>query len=448
MKKLLLALSLIFAVLLSGCSDVIAVLDYFVETGEVEEYFTGGFFEGGGYFDDDYDDEEIVSQGSKVTDEAGYACYTAADGTTFTDDNLPYIRVYEDGYIMNINTGFGMEEVWGVYHIEEWEGLEIVTLSVDESTYELAEDEYFFKYDSSAEILTSTQQIGAVVAESEFVYREANSSGAGPSTASSEFIIGSSPIPGDDEPILRDIFKYMDDPTGFIRDTVGEQPSNNPDLTTLIMKDWYDTYLYDNYGRDSRGLYTILGYYWNDISQVEHHVSDITRGAPEELYYAGIEFFSENGAAGTTVPYDMKLSVKGIVQTGKETDIYFYKSSNGNGGFRIEIPIVIHNSVLIEEAMQQGLVSQFATQQSEAFSVVDIENNIIMMYGKEDGGNGVYENLTIVKVSTNETEYIPGVSESATVQMNGVQLSVHESGTRILAKINTENILENVFDLK
>ncbi len=444
MKNIILALLLSTALFLTGCSELFAIL-------EIVEAFEAVAYDG--EMPDEPDFTEYENEYYN-----GYACFEGSDGKIFDGVVIPFIAFSDmaDTYTMDVISGGQRYDVYGSYTMENLpddENYAILTFAVDGGSYDDKLGEYIFVYDGIKDELISTQDIGDVATESVYSWigeeidlpDSTTEDNAVPPTDGGEL---NSPIPGDTEPMLKDIFRYMDTPREFVENVRGPITQNNPEVVSVILQDWYDTNLHDNYGRDARGLFTIHGYYFDDIDQVHQHVSMITRGAPDELYYAGMEFFEENEASGISIPYDIKLATKGVIQTGEDVDVIFYQGSSGNGGFNIDIPLIIYDAVRIEEAMNYGSVAQFAAQQNENFAVVDIENGILMFYGTEEDAEGLYEKLTIVFASTNDADYISGSSSSATVQMSGVQLMVHESGTRLVSTIDTENILEDVFDLK
>ncbi len=443
MKKIIVAFLLSASLFLTGCSELFAVL-------EIMEAIEGVAYDGEMLDNIEFSDYEIEYYN-------GYACLVGSDGMVFDGVVIPFIKFSEQGYTftMDVVSNNQRYAVYGSYTMEESpddENFSIITFVVDGGSYDDKLSEYIFVFDGSKDELISAQDIGDVAGESVYswigdeidISDSTTEDSAAPPPDGGEL---NSPIPGDTEPVLKDIFRYMDTPREFVENVRGPITQNNPQTVSTILQDWYDSNLYDNYGRDARGLFTIHGYYFDDIDQVHQHVSMITRGAPDELYHAGMEFFEENEASGISIPYDIKLATKGVIQTGEDVDVIFYQGSSGNGGFNIDIPLIMYDAVRIEEAKNYGSVAQFAAQQSENFAVVDIDNGILMFYGTEDDSEGLYEKLTIVFVSTND-DYVSGSSSSVTVQMSGVQLMVHESGTRLVSTIDTENILEDVFDIK
>ncbi len=256
-----------------------------------------------------------------------------------------------------------------------------------------------------------------------------------------------SPLPNDTELVLSDLYTYMEIPEELLSEFNGEIQRNNPDVVNAVLQDWLDEKIIDvnMFEPLNDGVYSIVGYFWNDYSQVEEHVERIFgTAAPASAKADAVDFFTSNEVRNLTVPCDVIFGLMtAFVTNGSSIEHYF--SNEAGVVFRFAGAYYNGFGNTLDEVLSRssdGTLSGFMANNTEDIAVIDLENNIIMTYATHEDDAGVYEHLSIYNISTEATSYESGQSEPITLDVSGVSILTNDTGIRMIGTIEDKAILE------
>ncbi len=461
------------SLLLVGCSDLMGFASL------LSEEITGGVTVDDGTFYEEY------------------ACSEGSDGTVFSGEELPMITLFDNRFEMRIITIDETQFVYGDYALSEEDEIIYLTLTVTQSQYEGTLPEYRFIFHNEENFLETTAEIGLVTVGSYYDFHssgyfeapgdngshgsnndtpsdgeqpsDGQTSDGQPSDGQDQPTEGTanqpsapsgplqptdgtvSPLPNDTAPTVENLYSYVEISTEIIDIFCPPPPTDNRDVTSLIMQDWYDGVLIDEAMFDSNynGTYTITGYFWNDITQVTAHVDTLFNTASDEIYNSALNFFADNQIAGLSVGAQIIFGMDMFMTAGDSTERYFYDDGISDAGVVFHYMGGVHNIISTDRARgnsSDGTGAGYIQQTGEDVALVDLENNVISAYSTFTDGSGKHEVLTLLSVSSDATGYSSGQSEPVPLNYTGVSIITNETGIRIIGTLDgTSTLIPSMF---
>ncbi len=461
-KNLLAVLILCLSLMLVGCADLIGAMSALSDL--QSEMSSGVAVEAGTFYED-------------------YVCAEGSDGTVFEEGNFPSVTIFDGRFEMRIIAADETQFVYGDAEITLEEETYLLNLNVTQSEYENIEPVYILIYDDVANTLTATSQIGMVAPESVYNFyssgyfeapfnggedtpQEAETPQEGevpdadtsvPETTPAEETAPpavptdatQSPLPDDTQPTLNDLYNYIP-MTEELIDYYNPKPRGGyPDITSLILEDWAKGRIMDENFFDSiyNGTYTLTGYYWNSMSQVEQHTARIFDTAPPHIYAQALDFFATNQVSGLSVDCQVIFGADMFLTSGSRTERYFYDDGVENAGVALNYIGGAHEVITLQDAISQsldGTAIGYIEQSGSDVAIVALEDNYIMAYSTSTDSAGKYENLTLLSLSATVADYTSRQAEPVLLDYSGVSIVTNDTGIRMIGSIDgTSTLVES-----
>ncbi len=425
-----------------------------------------------------------------------YACIEGSDGTVFSGEEMPMITLFDNRFEMRIITEDETQYVYGDYLLSEEENVIFLTLTVTQSEYQGTESEYVFIFNNEENYLITTDDIGLVTVDSFYIYygsgyfeapsnngsntpnsdsssndeqsdddahedpstevesesdTSETSEASEASTPSQPTDGTTSPLPNDTEPIIEDLHEYVESSTEIINIFCPPPPTDNRDVTSMILQDWLDGVIMDEgmFETESNGTYIVTGYFWNDITQVRSHVDTLFGTASDEIYNAALNFFADNQIAGLSVGAQIIFGMDMFMTSGGDTERYFYDDGVSDAGVVFHYMGGVHNMISTDSARANspdGTGAGYIGQLGEDVALVDLENNTISAYSTFTDDSGEHDVLTLLSLSSDASGYSSGQTEPVSLNYIGVTIITNETGVRIIGTLEgSSNLIPSMF---
>ncbi len=481
--KLILTLTIVLCLVLTGCSDALNLLDTlenFSEENTSQGFDLDSFLSQN---EENYDEqlEDVFMQDEEFYElpPTYYMCLNDYNGNTYERNAAPAVNVINDSaFEADVYTQDGYSEFLGVYTAITSKGEILVEADTEIGTY-------YFVYRPDLSALIAVSDFGQTPAGSVFydytVIEELEESGGGSGFSITDNFIGGtnggtnggtgtnnggtgtnnggtgttnnggtnnggtppglvSPIPNDNGANLNHQDLYLDPKSVISEVYKGDESIYVTPIISSILADWRDGYLiaegswlFDN------GSYYINGLYWNGEAQLHEFMASMALPDEQHIYDAAFEAFSNNhpeGLEGSSNLYQDSENHFGHTRERSQEYVY-YEGLDGTGvytaapvmrEYELKRNLAIGNDEGLENA-----ADYVQNNPEENFVVIDPYQNAVMLHSMYHPYPHLsHEETTILATITDEDEYDRGQNDPIELTFVGVTILTDGSGARII----------------